>query len=1123
MNVLLIAQCDKRALAESRRILDQFAERRGSRTWQTSITQAGLDTLRKLLRKTARRNTAVACHWIRGHDHSELVWIVGDAGRFNEQGAVPTNITRRDVLRSDDENDWHCGQAIYLLSAMAALMHDLGKACLAFQRRLKGELSERNRYRHEWISLRLFQAFVGTDSDEQWLQRLLEPSPEDNARWLANLQKDGLDSHCDRPFSKMPPLASAIGWLILSHHRLSAYPVFGEHNQQQPYGRKDDHLQAQHLQQLLSKIDARWNEIVEPAAAKALQSYWHFDGELPVTTPLWQKQAARIAKRLQLAQQQQSPQRWLDSPYIMHLSRLCLMLADHYYSSLGVVTHSADKSRCRDPRRLSALPGYRLYANTLRATGELNQPLDEHLLGVCAQAGIVSHALAGVERHLPALARHKGLRKRSQNPRFRWQDKAADMALSLRERSVRQGLFVVNMASTGCGKTLANGRIAYALADPLRGARFTVALGLRTLTLQTGQALRERLQLGEHELAVLVGGQAHRDLQEHYQHQAEQHGSASAASLSEPQDHLYFEGNGQTHPLLTRLMLEGRSRQLLDAPLLVCTIDHLMPATESLRGGHHILPMLRLLSSDLILDEPDDFDLADCHALTRLVYWTGLLGRRVILSSATLPPALVEGLFNAYLKGREAYQQYRGEPGTPLDVCCAWVDEHRTQHNDCPALEDFAKAHHSFASKRYRQLAEDEARRLGALVALPPAPVARDKAGEMLAPLLLEHMQKLHVAHGQPDPKSEKNVSFGLIRMANIEPLIEVALALFAADLPAGWRLHLCVYHSQFPLFLRSAIEHRLDSALNRRDPDAVLALADIRQRLDNHPEPQQLFVVLGSPVTEVGRDHDYDWAIAEPSSMRSLIQLAGRIRRHRPGAAKAANLLILDTNIKHLAEPREPAFCRPGYESLGHRLHAHRLGTILQPGQYRVIDARPRLLEPAPLNPSGQLVDLEHQRIRDVMHPNLSMPLVTPGRRGASTPVVSPLGAYSCWAIPHIGLTGVLPQRFPFREDNRRYRDLVFLADDDQQQLLCYEFMPKERQTIPVDNSLLTYDDHSIFSGQGVSPWAETDLLVALTTLATALDMPLENCAKRFATVRLPDNERGWHFHPVLGFRKRR
>ena len=42
MNILLVSQCDKRALKETRRIIDQFAERRGDRTWQTAITKDGL-------------------------------------------------------------------------------------------------------------------------------------------------------------------------------------------------------------------------------------------------------------------------------------------------------------------------------------------------------------------------------------------------------------------------------------------------------------------------------------------------------------------------------------------------------------------------------------------------------------------------------------------------------------------------------------------------------------------------------------------------------------------------------------------------------------------------------------------------------------------------------------------------------------------------------------------------------------------------------------------------------------------------------------------------------------------------------------------------------------------------
>ena len=229
MNVLLVSQCDKRALTETRRILDQFAERRGDRTWQTPITRAGLDTLRKLLRKTARKNTAVACHWIRGADHSELLWVVGDARRFNSEGAVPTNTTDSDVLRKGDENDWHSAEDIRLLAQLGALLHDLGKASVAFQQRLQGRLDERNRYRHEWVSLRLFLAFVGADDDAGWLTRMASEEVDDGV-WTAQGRylRDGVDPGIERyPFRELAaraPLAAAIGWLIVTHHRLPLIP-----------------------------------------------------------------------------------------------------------------------------------------------------------------------------------------------------------------------------------------------------------------------------------------------------------------------------------------------------------------------------------------------------------------------------------------------------------------------------------------------------------------------------------------------------------------------------------------------------------------------------------------------------------------------------------------------------------------------------------------------------------------------------------------------------------------------------------------------------------------------------------------------------------------------------------
>ncbi len=145
----------------------------------------------------------------------------------------------------------------------------------------------------------------------------------------------------------------------------------------------------------------------------------------------------------------------LHDPFAMHVARLCLMLADHHYSSL------TDPEAQRTPYRNKDYP---LYANTRsnhyqkdscsrlldkRQSPLFNQTLDEHLLGVQAHATLVARSLPSLTHSLPALKNHKPLKKRSADPRFAWQDKAADLATSVRARAAQQGAFIVNMASTG--------------------------------------------------------------------------------------------------------------------------------------------------------------------------------------------------------------------------------------------------------------------------------------------------------------------------------------------------------------------------------------------------------------------------------------------------------------------------------------------------------------------------------------------------------------------------------------------------------------------------------------------------------------------------------------------------
>ncbi len=97
MMVTFVSQCEKNALKRTRRVLDSFANRIGDNTWQTIITQEGLNAVQKLLRKSASKSTAVSCHWIRSRSRSDFLWVVGNKDEFDESGVVAVNygITKR--------------------------------------------------------------------------------------------------------------------------------------------------------------------------------------------------------------------------------------------------------------------------------------------------------------------------------------------------------------------------------------------------------------------------------------------------------------------------------------------------------------------------------------------------------------------------------------------------------------------------------------------------------------------------------------------------------------------------------------------------------------------------------------------------------------------------------------------------------------------------------------------------------------------------------------------------------------------------------------------------------------------------------------------------------------------
>lgn len=985
MLVTFISQCEKKALNRTRRILDAFANRIGDNVWQTAITEDGLDTVKKLLRQSATKSTAVSCHRVRTRQRSELVWVVGNRKKFGEQGLVAVNRTKRNILHSEWENNWQNLNAIAIISTLSALLHDIGKSTNGFQHKLFHPSKMGDPYRHEWISLKLLIWLVKdcqTDNDVwQRLQKIDEflASHQPTTQNLqGNIEKSEMD--------KLPPVAQWVAWLIVTHHRLPPLIEYGFASKVKEsflqIGNRNFAIDLNLYYQKAVKAIAFWvknPKSIEEMTTKEKEQFFSFDN-LVLNSPDWQKQVKRYAKKAQqdvVLQQLSQQSTAIANPFLLMLSRLSVMVADHNYSSLT----NADKAK-----RVQGSKAWedKLIANTDRKTGEKNQALDEHLLGVARFTAEFCRSLPILHEKLPKLINHEPLVRNTANTLFAWQNKAFKLALSQSEHSELHGFFGINMASTGCGKTIGNARIMYALANPKKGARLTIALGLRVLTLQTGQSFRQNLKLTDSELAILVGGQAQKQLFDINQHNDddnyfEQFGSESAESLidelvdSDDVDATLDELN------LGTVVEDNSARKLIGSPIVTCTIDHLMQASECKRGGKYIAPMLRLFSGDLILDEPDDFDQHDMPALSRLVHLAGLFGSRVLLSSATLPPDMLEGLFQAYLAGRKIYNEQFGYANPK--VCCAWFDENNATSTYCQNHEQFHVAHGTFIQKRCRFLQKQPTRRMAKILPLSMVYHGEKQAQfyQDIATQLLQYASHFHKHHHIT--ACEKKVSIGLIRMANIQPLMQIAQAmhqLASLDGVQDTQFYLCCYHSQQVLALRNRLENRLDKVLTRKNVTAedFMKRSDIQQAIAKHPnKTNHIFIVLATPVAEVGRDHDYDWALVEPSSMRSIIQLAGRVWRHRTDkVADTPNIGIWQHNIRALksrvqTNSNHAVFAQPGFENQQYQLDSHDMNELVDTPTLHKIDAVSRIQKSAEPNPKGSLVDLEHQVMADLMN----------------------------------------------------------------------------------------------------------------------------------------------------------
>ncbi|MGE0290392.1 MAG: HD domain-containing protein [Bradyrhizobium sp.] len=918
--IIAVCRSSKRSRVRVASVLDRYFWRIGDRTWRGRASNACLDRVARELRAEAKRNTAVVIHEIRSARESRVPIVrIGSRSAFSEEGVVPVVVRSaaagRRHARSESE------QSRLAIVRIAILFHDLGKATALFQNKLREALKKRGAkpvadvVRHELFSAVVWDELVGSCDDGGLIKR------------LGDITRDDIDSACEKAIARLRrihsrpdeamklafaerddqaqaregTLAHAIGMLILTHHRLP------EAN--------STHLRL-HARAHVNPISSFDNDALEIAKG----------------TPFWH--SGSWLTRLRRAREHLRP--GLGAPGLDIAMRASLMFADHLGSALSQVQTDASTSKKEH------------LANTKE--GKPADSLVLHIERVWQRAQGCFDMLHRHREGYPALSEDQvpiGIRHPDPAPEpFAWQTIAASATRALCEAR-EGGFFACLMSGTGTGKTRGAPTVltAAAFADrrpERRYLRMMLALGLRSLATQSSDEYISDLGFDGDDVTVLIGQPPVR-FEDQDKQEESRAGSESLLALPEwlrveragggppPDDPQNLEESEREADWLRRLSVDTdrglpatldrilehadrtatSARRFVSSPIIVGTVDHIM-AVASPVSSRYLFQALRVLTSDLILDEIDQYEPEDIAAIGRLVYQTAAAGRRVIIMSATLPDDAAKALFEAY---RAGWQEHAAASGLDdhVNVLCSG-----DAPGSCVTNGDgrtFAEVYEACRTATVSALQMRHPRRRGTIL-----PVCADWAG--LVAQIDAQCSALHDATASA--VDDLKVSVGFIRMTRISHTAALATRLPAGIHNGRLRLKVCL-HSQFPRLHRAWIEREFKSALTRkgREPDAGLHAFGQRHGLFERARAAGCndleIIVVTSPVIETGNDLDFDWAILDPASMRAIVQAAGRVWRHRSYGGLTANVAILGRSAI-VMQPGVGRLEKPGVETNPHR-----------------------------------------------------------------------------------------------------------------------------------------------------------------------------------------------------------
>lgn len=1145
MLVIVTSECTDNARDTSQKILDDFLERKGRRTWCGRITQQGLDRVRKTLAKSATRSTSICCQRVVGTRALKVEWFVGNRKRFDSRGNCVVRESERTHYGQERESSPFERLSTSAVN-LAALFHDLGKFTEWFQAKLRGGERLSDAVRHELVSAAVIQAmFSAYRSESDCLEALADT--EQTAKIIRNAYDQSFSrpeqylfasSGPDRfqhlraaivsvdggayPTLKIDfkgnnsPKLAILQMLVLGHHRLPGGAINKAGrlsvtveclvNRVDPNGR-DQHLLRKEVDGELAQIFA------VPSGLK----------------PIWEDSTW-------IASISEASRAYLDSQITDYVSdlkacaiyaRTSLILGDHKASAIGN-TKYPEEGVVPD----SSLP----YANTNGNTRELAEILPAHLVSVKKEGDRASQVVFSLRSEFPGLSRDEipdGIAspRADKSSRFRWQvDAGRAVRKVMNDLPPDAGFFGILKAGTGAGKTRAAPIImASANINSEADLRLNMCTGLRSLTLQAGVEYRKDMNFGEEDVSVIIGDKISMELFQ--ETQTAEHTPAFAndrgteAGRLDEHVTVQLDMSFPTRPLPGLAMrLAGREMSdpnvsMLAAPILVSTIDILMPAADA-RRGNHVLKTLRVSTADTVIDEIDNFGNEDIVAISRLVFVSAAFGRKVLISSATVTPEIALSLHSAYRTGWKLYEHARGRK---IPFAVGWFSN--TAAPICSTIDavtDFMGTHRVFTDAMIAELVSQAPKRKLRVADMSSVTDAKSYFRQVNSEILTEHASN-HIQ----DAETGRRVSVGVVRWNNVAPSMMHACSLLEEGLGDAVDVFVIPYNGTLLPVVRHELEKVINPLLRRKleaGRDPILRNPHIRRVVDRSTKKDVIVVMVTTSLEEVGRDHDFDWGIVEPGSARGLVQMVGRILRHRDKDITGTNVCVLqrcfrDFRNEWAGRPEMPAFAYPGVETPPRNAKG-------KPKQLRSHDA-------------NEIYDIETMSkgvdARELIQVSMPKGLLAQEERSATARLLEQVGEGNGYSSVTEFLSDPLSLIVSHHPKNRRFRRTTgidhsyFLSDAHGHQgwKVMKSFKPqhgpascKDRiDTIEIDESRLFLppsDPFKLAFDLASTLWGDSDEVPAwkVESLLTIV-RPLMN-DKSVRTAR-------FNYHPSLGFTEKK